>query len=370
MKPSAWNAPEPTTVSSAILFHCATVFPGGKAAAASRAVPATPAITSAITGMAATRSARALVVPSLRLNAIVMPDSSHSAVYTAWQRVWRAALCADVARLCADPVLDSRGENRERGAGISGARAGRGRPRRRGHAGRLADAADAARAAPHAPERGRVDGPDARGALARRPARSAPEALVPCLEAAGDSPACGGGRHVGRNAEYASGRLRAPDRSRPARCGPLRAAHTLRAVSARERPRPGDRDASTCACPLARNAVPGCRPRGALLVGGRSAGRASPQRPGGPSRGRPRSRASRRADPRARSPDRRGSLPRAPPRPAHRRPLSRRETGRSTRGVPSGAANVGRGARDRAGRAAEGAPKADARPRPRPRPRG
>src|SRR6266487_963010 len=34
MKPSVWNAPEPTTVSSAILFHCATVFPGGNAAVA------------------------------------------------------------------------------------------------------------------------------------------------------------------------------------------------------------------------------------------------------------------------------------------------------------------------------------------------
>src|SRR3954451_1022728 len=34
MKPSPWNAPEPTAVSSAIWFHCETVFPGGSTAAA------------------------------------------------------------------------------------------------------------------------------------------------------------------------------------------------------------------------------------------------------------------------------------------------------------------------------------------------
>jgi hypothetical protein len=47
MNASDWDAPEPTTVSSAILFHCATVFPGDSAAAASRVVPADAAITSA-----------------------------------------------------------------------------------------------------------------------------------------------------------------------------------------------------------------------------------------------------------------------------------------------------------------------------------
>src|SRR6266542_4556697 len=53
MKPSVWNVPEPTTVSSAIWFHCATVFPGGSAAAASRVVPADAAkasATAALTG--------------------------------------------------------------------------------------------------------------------------------------------------------------------------------------------------------------------------------------------------------------------------------------------------------------------------------
>src|SRR2546421_11611473 len=36
MKPSIWNAPEPTTVSSAILFHCSTVLPGGRTTEAVR----------------------------------------------------------------------------------------------------------------------------------------------------------------------------------------------------------------------------------------------------------------------------------------------------------------------------------------------
>src|SRR5215203_5787991 len=55
MRPSAWNAPEGTTVSSAILFHCATVFPGGSAAAASRVVPPDAATASATAAIAATR---------------------------------------------------------------------------------------------------------------------------------------------------------------------------------------------------------------------------------------------------------------------------------------------------------------------------
>src|SRR6266498_845529 len=50
MKASVWNVPEPTTVSSAIWFHCATVFPGGSAAAALRGgVPADAATASATT---------------------------------------------------------------------------------------------------------------------------------------------------------------------------------------------------------------------------------------------------------------------------------------------------------------------------------
>src|SRR4029450_12674220 len=62
MKPSDWKAPEPTTVSSAILFHCATVFPGGNAAAASRVVPAPDAAASAVTATT-TPSTRALIIP-------------------------------------------------------------------------------------------------------------------------------------------------------------------------------------------------------------------------------------------------------------------------------------------------------------------
>ena len=51
MRPSFWNAPEPTTVSSAILSHCSTVLPGGSAAARVRATlaPATTASVSAAT---------------------------------------------------------------------------------------------------------------------------------------------------------------------------------------------------------------------------------------------------------------------------------------------------------------------------------
>src|SRR6266496_898023 len=55
MKPSDWKAPEPTTVSSAIVFHCATVSPAGSAAAALRAVPAEAATASATAATAATR---------------------------------------------------------------------------------------------------------------------------------------------------------------------------------------------------------------------------------------------------------------------------------------------------------------------------
>src|SRR4029453_7012139 len=55
MKPSDWKAPEPTTVSSAILFHCATVFPGGNAAVASRVVPADAATASATATITAAR---------------------------------------------------------------------------------------------------------------------------------------------------------------------------------------------------------------------------------------------------------------------------------------------------------------------------
>src|SRR5205823_6494102 len=54
--PSFWNAPEPTTVFSAILFHCSTVLPGGKAAAAFCAVPAAPAKATAATAIARART--------------------------------------------------------------------------------------------------------------------------------------------------------------------------------------------------------------------------------------------------------------------------------------------------------------------------
>src|SRR5947208_1690810 len=119
MKPSPWKAPEPTTVSSAILFHCATVFPGGNAATASRVELAAPT---------------------------------------------------------------------------------------------------AAGGAPtEAPERAGVDGPDRRRALARQSAGSPQEALVPHLEAPGDSPPRRGGGCRGRNAGDASDRLHASDRSRSAR---------------------------------------------------------------------------------------------------------------------------------------------------------
>src|SRR5215831_12683519 len=53
-KPSGRFVPEPTTMSSAILFHWATVFPGGSAAAPLR-VPADAATTNAIAASARTR---------------------------------------------------------------------------------------------------------------------------------------------------------------------------------------------------------------------------------------------------------------------------------------------------------------------------
>src|SRR4029450_10627986 len=59
MKLSDWKAPEPTTVSSAILFHCATVFPGGSAAAALRVAPAETATARATTAIATIRRTRA-----------------------------------------------------------------------------------------------------------------------------------------------------------------------------------------------------------------------------------------------------------------------------------------------------------------------
>src|SRR6266508_3482383 len=220
MKPSGWKAPEPTTVSSAILFHCATVFPGGNAAAASRVLPAPAATASAVTARTTTRSTRALIIPPL--------DWFPLAALTLALGPLRGRCSA----LRTHRVVDC-GESREEGAGIPGAGAGRGRPRRRGHADRLADATDAARAAPDAPERGRVDGPDRRCALARQPAGSTPEALVPCLEAAGDPPGCWHGECRGRDAGDASDRLHTSDRPRPARCIALRAPHALRAVCAR-----------------------------------------------------------------------------------------------------------------------------------------
>src|SRR6266540_520119 len=54
MKGSVATVPEPTTMSSAILFHCATVLPGGSAADASRVVPA-DAAANATAAIAATR---------------------------------------------------------------------------------------------------------------------------------------------------------------------------------------------------------------------------------------------------------------------------------------------------------------------------
>src|SRR5947199_9841199 len=54
MKPSSWNAPEPTTVSSAILFHCSTVLPGGRATEADRPEPGAAVATSAAAATAAT----------------------------------------------------------------------------------------------------------------------------------------------------------------------------------------------------------------------------------------------------------------------------------------------------------------------------
>src|SRR5690348_9241666 len=56
-KPSFWKAPEPTTVSSAILSHCSTVLPGGGAAAAGLAVPVAATSASAATATARLRKA-------------------------------------------------------------------------------------------------------------------------------------------------------------------------------------------------------------------------------------------------------------------------------------------------------------------------
>src|SRR6478672_2212247 len=62
MNPSSWNAPEPTTVSSAILFHCCAAFPGGSAAARGAAVAPT---TATATSAEATRASLAVVfIPS------------------------------------------------------------------------------------------------------------------------------------------------------------------------------------------------------------------------------------------------------------------------------------------------------------------
>src|SRR5262245_19098761 len=58
MKGSGPAGPEPTTVSSAILFHCATVFPAGSAAAAPRVVAGDTAAASATPATATTRLTR------------------------------------------------------------------------------------------------------------------------------------------------------------------------------------------------------------------------------------------------------------------------------------------------------------------------
>src|SRR5262249_24050422 len=179
---SPWNAPEPTTVSSAILSHCCAAFPGGNAAAALPAEPATTATATAVAVTTTTRSARALMTHPFR-----------TADFRSWGSTMAPGLCADIARLCADQVVSSLRKRCERSAGISGIGSGRGRPRRRRDADRLGDTADAARAAPHAPKRRRVDGPDHRSALAPQSAGGSPKALVSRLEAAKNPPARRGG---------------------------------------------------------------------------------------------------------------------------------------------------------------------------------
>ena len=85
-------------------------------------------------------------------------------------------------------------------------------------------------------------------------------------------------------------------------------------------------------------------------------------RPGGPRRRRARAGPPRRARRRAGDDDRRASLRRAPARPAHARPLPRRQAGGRARGLPPGSAHARRGARARAGRAAARARAGDPAP--------
>src|SRR6266536_2030412 len=75
MKASVWNAPEPTTVSSAIWFHCATVFPGGSAAA-SRVVPAETATANAVTAIATTRRTRARTRMLITVDLMIPPSAA------------------------------------------------------------------------------------------------------------------------------------------------------------------------------------------------------------------------------------------------------------------------------------------------------
>src|SRR6266487_1006482 len=215
MKPSAWKAPEPTTVSSAILFHCATVFPGGKAAAVVRVPPASTATAVAI--MTALRSVLALITPPLGRLLLLTSTLAPRAL---------RPRCSALRDRVVD--LDRCGESREWIAGTPGAGAGRGRARRSAETDRFADPAHAARVAAGAPERGRLDGPDRRRSLARQSAGSPSEALVPRLEASWDPPA---GRRRGRRGRRGSPDpsdwLHASNRNRQPRCGPLRAAHAL-----------------------------------------------------------------------------------------------------------------------------------------------
>src|SRR5919198_390885 len=200
MNPSGWKAPDPTTVSSAILFHCATVFPGGRVAATVRVAPVGTA----------TATTRAMMTTARRF----MPNFLSFGGFhcTAWS-LTRGPLRGRCSAL-RDGVADGGcGEGRERNAGIPRAGTGRDRPQRRGQADRLAHPADTARAAADACERGRLDGPHRRCALARQPTRSPPEALVPRLEAAGNAPAWRGGGCPGRHAGDGSDRLHPSDRS-------------------------------------------------------------------------------------------------------------------------------------------------------------
>src|SRR5437588_7087615 len=78
MKPSSWSAPPPMIVSSAILFHCSTVLPGGRATTAARpadvAGRSRPAFATGTANATATRtiaSSRAylgVVDPCLRMS--------------------------------------------------------------------------------------------------------------------------------------------------------------------------------------------------------------------------------------------------------------------------------------------------------------